>query len=689
MVGLFTLYTAVCAMAAVDQRRYELDPTAVAIPIGLVTGVLCLVAGTWWWRLAVVIPLITTGGLFAGGLDPGLAVLWGLSTGVGSAAGSHWLRRAATERRPSLHNARDLLDYLAASLLAGLSVALPMAVFSPTLIDTPALEAAAHALASGTLSSMVFLPLFMAVVEVRPVAGPAERVLQWTLLLGYTTAVFVTERHVPELGYVVLCLLVWGALRGHINDTRWQILVVTMIATGATHAGVGLLSLAAQASASGPFDAAIAQGGLRFFTIACVLSALPFAVAVASERQASRREVASAQTMQRVIDAAVGVAIVGTDARGSITIFNPGAERMLGYSREEVLGASPLMFHPPRELDRVAERFGQEPDYLALVHRLTQPDAASTEIVFRRKDGEERIHALTLSPVHDPNGELSGFVSTAEDVTERVRTTQALEYALARQQEIDRTKDAFVSNVSHELRTPITSILGYLEMLEEGGFGELGPDQAGAVARVSNNSRRLLELIDDLLILSALEQRAFAGTVESIDLREVVRAGWEVAAPADRGVGPECRLELPPEPVHMRGDSTQLERVVTNLVANALKFTREGWVTTSLATVGDHAVITVQDTGLGIPTEEQDHLFDRFFRSSVSQREEIRGSGLGLPIALGIVEMHDGRIEVESRVGEGSTFRVLLPLHQTEDDDPGPETADAPGLSPEASEPVG
>ena len=149
---------------------------------------------------------------------------------------------------------------------------------------------------------------------------------------------------------------------------------------------------------------------------------------------------------------------------------------------------------------------------------------------FLRKDGEERTHSMTLTRMIDDRGQVIGYVSTSEDITERVQAQQALVEALEterqaveRLREVDQVKDAFVSSVSHELRTPITSIVGYLEMLEEGEFGDLNAAQADAVRRVSSNSRRLLSLIDDLLTLSRVQDDGLGLVDRAFDLREVVR----------------------------------------------------------------------------------------------------------------------------------------------------------------------
>jgi signal transduction histidine kinase len=289
---------------------------------------------------------------------------------------------------------------------------------------------------------------------------------------------------------------------------------------------------------------------------------------------------------------------------------------------------------------------------------------------FVRKDGEERSHSMSLNRIVDDRGEVIGYVSTSEDITERVeaenRLVEALETereAVERLREVDRVKDAFVSSVSHELRTPITSILGYIEMLQDGTFGQLGDEQLDAVRRVATNSSRLLSLIDDLLTLSRIQDGGLGMVDRLVDLRKVISAGTAVVAPSLERRALELDIDLPAEPVPFLGDRDMLERVVINLVGNAVKFTPEqGRVTVRLQVGPESHMIEVTDTGIGIPLQEQEQLFTRFFRSSLAQEHAIPGSGLGLSIAHAIVEQHGGSMSVESQPGTGTTFRVLLPV---------------------------
>ncbi|QCC76768.1 sensor histidine kinase [Nocardioides daphniae] len=277
------------------------------------------------------------------------------------------------------------------------------------------------------------------------------------------------------------------------------------------------------------------------------------------------------------------------------------------------------------------------------------------------------VVALNISSARARAESRREALAKADQVAERKLNTvfEALEAersALEEMREVDRVKDAFVSTVSHELRTPITNIIGYTEMLEDGDFGRLSPDQSEATVRIGDNGRRLLSLIDDLLDLSRLRAEKMEIAQNPVDLVAVVRAGEQAILPRLRSAEVSLEMDLPPYPVTVTGEAEKLERVLVNLMSNAVKFTPPlGRVAVRLTQEGTWAIIEVSDTGYGIPEEDLDRLFSQFFRSSVSQEKHIQGTGLGLSIVRSIVESHGGQVEVASRVNVGTTFRVYLP----------------------------
>lgn len=231
-----------------------------------------------------------------------------------------------------------------------------------------------------------------------------------------------------------------------------------------------------------------------------------------------------------------------------------------------------------------------------------------------------------------------------------------------RLQGLDQAKNDFVSSVSHELRTPLTSIRGYVELLRDGEAGELGPEQDHMLGIVERNSERLLALIEDLLTLSRVESGAFRTSLVSVDMAAVVRTAADALAPQAAAASVELVIDLSDAVPAVRGDPTQLERVLLNLLSNAIKFSESGGrVELRLSAIPTEVSVTVQDHGIGIPEAEQTDLFTRFFRSSSAQDRAIPGTGLGLVIVQSIVEHHGGTIELTSTPGAGTTVHLTLP----------------------------
>jgi signal transduction histidine kinase/CHASE3 domain sensor protein len=227
---------------------------------------------------------------------------------------------------------------------------------------------------------------------------------------------------------------------------------------------------------------------------------------------------------------------------------------------------------------------------------------------------------------------------------------------------LDKAKSDFFATVSHELRSPLTTIEGYVEMLGDDPGHRLDPGQRHMVEVIDRSTDRLRNLIEDVFTLAKLESGAFETTTRPVDIAEIVKTAVEAIQPSVT----DKRLSLTVTPVDhglvVDGEPTQLERVVINLLSNAVKFTPAGGhITVSAGAEDESALITVTDTGIGIPQQDQRGLFTRFFRASNAIEQAIPGTGLGLAIIHTIVANHGGEIDLESREGAGTTFTVHLP----------------------------
>ncbi|MEV8507077.1 ATP-binding protein [Actinoplanes sp. NPDC051475] len=281
---------------------------------------------------------------------------------------------------------------------------------------------------------------------------------------------------------------------------------------------------------------------------------------------------------------------------------------------------------------------------------------------------DECLGALTLMRDAGPawsEVELRLVESVAADLGRGVHHARLYEreqHLVARLQELDTAKTDFMSTVSHELRTPLTSIAGYVELLLDAEGGELTPPQQKMLEVIGRNTRRLRELIEDMLILSKIESGSFRPSRRPVDLAELAGHAMTAMGPAAAKGQVTLRTEVE-GPIELSADPDQLDRILTNLLSNAVKFSKpDGTVTLSARRQGEEVHLTVADNGMGIPPDEQQSLFARFFRASNAIHQAIPGTGLGLAIVRTIVDNHGGRIAVDSTQGVGTTVTVRLPV---------------------------
>jgi signal transduction histidine kinase len=259
----------------------------------------------------------------------------------------------------------------------------------------------------------------------------------------------------------------------------------------------------------------------------------------------------------------------------------------------------------------------------------------------------------------------------ADQAVIAIENTRLFEEVQARTRELAKTvedleiasqhKSQFVANMSHELRTPLAAILGYAELIQEGFYEPQGPKSLDALTRIRSNGKHLLGLINTVLDIAKIESGQFSLNLAEYALEnvvETVRAATEALAETKKlGLKTEVAKRLP---IGV-GDEQRLTQVLLNLVGNAIKFTDAGEVRIIATASNGHFALSVTDTGPGIPQEHQARIFEQFHQVDSSNTKAKGGTGLGLAIAKQIVEMHGGRIWVESTVGKGSTFQMEIP----------------------------
>ncbi len=380
----------------------------------------------------------------------------------------------------------------------------------------------------------------------------------------------------------------------------------------------------------------------------------------------------SEERLRLLVESVQDYAIFMLDARGRVTTWNPGAERIKGYRPEEIIGKHFSVFYPPdvvasgkvdAELQEALNRGHFEEEGLRL-----------------RKDGSQFWAGVLITPMFDPTGKLVGFSKVTRDLTERKRAEEE-RLRLAQAQEAVRIRDEFLSVVSHELRTPLTAMRLQLQTLFKGDV--IADEQVRRrVERLARSAGRLTRLVDDLLDVSRVASGRFELVPTEADLAQITRDVADSFSHEAQLLGMELRVHAPPALVGA-WDIPRLEQILSNLLGNAIKYASGKPVDVSVGEQGkDEVLVRVEDRGPGVPPEDAEKIFMRFERASATRH--FSGLGLGLYVARELTHAHGGKISVSPREGGGASFQLRLPRKAVARTFPIAESGDENAEEPEA-----
>lgn len=371
------------------------------------------------------------------------------------------------------------------------------------------------------------------------------------------------------------------------------------------------------------------------------------------------------QMLSNLLASATEVAIIATDLNGTITVFNSGAERMLGYSTGEMVGKQSLtLIHRSDEIsargDALSKEYGEAIDgFRVLVHRAEEDGADTQKWTYVHQDGHELQVSLAMSVLLSPEGELQGYLGIALDITTQLRIEYDLREAKQRADEASAAKSSFLANMSHEIRTPMNAVLGMLYLVQK---TQLNPRQKDYILKAESSAKSLLGLLNDILDFSKMESGKLSFDPHPFEFEELM-SDLSVLLAANHGdKDVEVLFQLEPNvPRQLIADRLRLQQILTNIASNALKFTEQGHVIVSVSCLDQTATharlrFAVTDTGIGISEEQQTRIFNGFEQAESSTTRRFGGTGLGLVLSKRLVNLMGGELQLSSEPGKGSRF---------------------------------
>jgi PAS domain S-box-containing protein len=365
-----------------------------------------------------------------------------------------------------------------------------------------------------------------------------------------------------------------------------------------------------------------------------------------------RRAEAAQLHLSEIVDSSDD-AIISKTFDSRIKSWNKAAERIFGYMAAEAIGQSIHMLIPP-------ELRGEEDQILARLKRGERIDHYVTRR--RKKDGTLIDVSLTISPIKNNEGNLIGASKIARDITEQKRAEERLRELAARLSEADRRKNEFLAMLAHELRNPLAPIRNALQIVR---LSEIKDEAVKSASEIMERQiDQMVRLVDDLLDISRISQGKIELRRELVELTQIVHQAIEMCGPTIERTQQELTLGLPPQPVYLQADPARLAQVFGNLLNNSCKYSAPGGrISLTAEQHGREVVVSVKDTGIGIPPDMLPKIFEMFTQVDHSLERSQGGLGVGLSLVQRLVEMHDGSVSAFSEgTGRGSEFVVRLPI---------------------------
>ncbi|MGQ9620146.1 MAG: PAS domain S-box protein [Bacteroidales bacterium] len=351
----------------------------------------------------------------------------------------------------------------------------------------------------------------------------------------------------------------------------------------------------------------------------------------------------------------VDISLMITNVSGDLVYVNPGFTRITGYDSEEVMGQNPRFLKSGKQDTEF---------YKNLWNKILSGKTWEGELINKRKNGELYWEKAIISPIADKDGKITHFVGAKEDITEKKKLSDELIKAKTKAEESSRLKSAFLANISHEIRTPLNGIIGFTELLQNINITK--NERELYFDLLKESGQRLLYTINQIIEMSKIETGIEPILNDVINISELLSYQHKFFASEafKKGLTFTLNLNNIANDFMIETDKYKLESIISNLVKNAIKFTHSGFVELGAEIEGEEIIFFVKDSGTGIPENRLNSIFHRFVQADISSNRPYEGLGLGLSIAKSYAEMLGGNITVESQVGKGSTFRLVIPCKE-------------------------